>query len=138
MSKTISETENEKLLITAEIEMRNANGLTRRTFASQEEGEGGEKGEYFDTEKAPSSALLRGTLPPSAFRDATRYLHKAFGPRSFILAVFVCILASIRSGMALRAANTFFNFLLVYLTIILMVLFIMGLMNAMKIDDKVE
>jgi hypothetical protein len=133
MSQTVTVTDTDPLLSAAEIEMRNTSGLTRRTFAAQEEGEAGDKGDYIDDLKV----LTTTTLPPSAYRDAIRYMNKC-GSRVFIVAVVAFFLGSLRSGRFLRAQNTFFNFLHLYLHIALMVGSIMGLMHAMKIDSKIE
>ncbi len=128
MSKVASqETETTTL---ADLDMRNTSGLTRRTFVSQEEGLEWNGKEDFDESKAPSSS---SALPPSAFRDVVRCVSNG-GPMVFMIAVAVSFLAILKSGAALHLENSVFNFLHVYATITMLVLSIMGLMNAMKID----
>jgi hypothetical protein len=117
--------------LTADLDMRNTSGLTRRTFVSQEEGLESNGKDDFDEMKVATSS---SALPPSTFRDVVRCVNKG-GPLAFMVAVGVSFLAILKSGQALHRENTFFNFLHLYATITMLVLSIMGLMNAMKLDN---
>lgn len=112
------------------LDMRNTNGLVRRSHASVEEG-GGSKDDL-DIERS-SQVLVPAPLAANAFRDSIRFISNC-GPTVFSGAVILMFLATLRSGMQLHRENSFLNFLHVWATITLMILSIMGLMNALKLE----
>jgi hypothetical protein len=123
-------TQQTEVTTAADLDMRNTSGLTRRTFVTQEEGvESNGKDDFDEMKVTPSPSAL----PPSAFRDVVRCVNKG-GPLAFLVAVGVSFLAILKSGSELHRENTFFNFLYLYATITMLVLSIMGLMNALKLD----
>lgn len=111
------------------LDMRNTNGLVRRSHASVEEG-GGSKDD-FESERGQTS--VPAPLAANSFRDTIRFISNC-GPTVFAASLLLTSLATLRSGIALHKENSFFNFLHVWATITLMILSIMGLMNALKID----
>lgn len=110
------------------LDMRTTNGLTRRSHAALEEG--GSPRDDTDFPKSQSLLPIASTTTNS-FRDAIRFMSNS-GPAVFTVALVVSFFATLKSGSVLHTTNTFFNFLHVWATITLMVLSIMGLMNALK------
>lgn len=109
------------------IDMRTANGLTRRSVATLEEGNNK------DDEWDKSAAAPHSPSNKNAFRDAAKSFANS-GPAVFLVCLVITFFATLRSCQFYRSANTFVNFLHVWATITLMVLSIMGLMHASKLD----
>mmetsp|Transcript_81249 Transcript_81249/g.159486 ORF Transcript_81249/g.159486 Transcript_81249/m.159486 type:complete len:134 (-) Transcript_81249:401-802(-) len=128
-------TQEEKIDLTslesADLEMRNTKGLTRRTFASQEEG--GNSEEDRDDFLKVTTPAHPVALSPSFYRDVIKYIGRC-SANAYFLAIGITFAMILHSTSEFRENNTVFNFLHVYFTITLMILAIMGVMNALKIE----
>lgn len=113
------------------LDMRHTNGLVRRSVNSSVEEGGGSKDDL-DLERS-SHVVVPAPLAANAFRDSIRFISNC-GPTVFTGATILMFLATLRSGTQLHRENTFLNFLHVWATITLMILCIMGLMNALKLE----
>lgn len=109
------------------IDMRTSNGLTRRSVATLEEGNNK------DDEWEKSSVTLSSPSNKNAFRDVAKLIANS-GPMVFLVFLVITFFATLRSSQIFRTSNTFINFLHVWATITLMILSIMGLMHASKLE----
>ena len=123
MNKEQIITEEAKTLV--DLEMRNTNGLTRRTFANQEDG--------INLKDNEENEMKLKELPISKFRDTVIIINN-ISSIIFIIAVIITGLVCIYAGKYLHQQNTILNFFYVWGSIILFILSIMGLMNALKVD----
>ena len=129
MSQDTTFTETVEFTKQSALDMRTPNGLTRRTHTALEEGGGRDDDTEWDKSAAPVSPNN------NQFLKWIKYITGC-GPAIFLFALVVFFFATIQASAAYRTTNTFFNFLHVWATITMMILSIMGLMNAAKIDQR--